>query len=235
MRAEMSRARRREADTSRARTISRGVSRRVRRRGGSFRPITRCRWSRPRRRDAGDRDDAYHRDRDDADDRDRDVDRDDSHESWTEQRLRAYLPQMRESLGYRSGGLDEQSDSSGDLADDARWSQMRDGDRWAEVRSDDRGRELRMAERREERHVDETGTQLRIVDRWSSVREERIPPAADHTPPRETRAERRRRAEHDESDEIVSGRRPARRTATPALRAGGPRRATERRGRSRLA
>ncbi len=151
-----------------------------------------------------DRDDAYGRDRDDAVNRDRDDavnrDRDDSHESWTEQRLRAYLPQMRESPGYRSGGLNEQSESSGDLANDARWSQMRDGDRWAEVRSDDRGRELRMAERREERHVDETGTQLRIVDRWSSVREERIPPAADHAPPRETRAERRRRAEHDESD-----------------------------------
>jgi hypothetical protein len=158
----------------------------------------------------GDRDDAYHGDRDDADRRDhgearshdRDVERDDSHESWTEQRLRAYLPQMREPLTYRSGGLDEHSDTSGDLANDARWSQMRDGDRWAEVRSDDRGRELRMAERREERHVDETGTQMRIVDRWSSVREERIPPAADHTPPRETRAERRRRAEHDESEEM---------------------------------
>ncbi|HEY9482416.1 MAG TPA: hypothetical protein VIR00_05590 [Micromonosporaceae bacterium] len=131
-------------------------------------------------------------------------DRADSHESWTEQRLRAYLPQLRESLGYRSGSLGEQSDSSGDLANDARWSQMRDGDRWAEVLSDDRGRELRMAERREERHVDETGTQLRIVDRWSSVREERIPPAADHTPPRETRAERRRRVEHDDRDEMYA-------------------------------
>ena len=146
-------------------------------------------------------------DRDDADDRDRDADRGDSHESWTEQRLRAYLPQMTESLGYRTGRRGEQAESSGDLessrdlADDARWSQMRDGDRWAEVRSDDRGRELRMAERHEERRVDETGTQLRIVDRWSSVREERIPPAAEDTPPRETRAQRRRRAEHDDRDE----------------------------------
>ena len=203
MRAEMSCARRREATTSRARTISHGMSRRVRRRGGRLRPITPVTATATTLMAATatmligrDRDDAVNRDRDDAVNRDRD----DSHESWTEQRLRAYLPQMRESPGYRSGGLNEQSESSGDLANDARWSQMRDGDRWAEVRSDDRGRELRMAERREERHVDETGTQLRIVDRWSSVREERIPPAAHHAPPRETRAERRRRAEHDESD-----------------------------------
>ena len=78
---------------------------------------------------------------------------------------------------------------------------MRDGDRWAEVRSDDRGRELRMAERHAERHVDETGTQLRIVDRWSTVREERIPGTSDWSPAPETRAERRRRAEHDDRDE----------------------------------
>ncbi|HEY7175005.1 MAG TPA: hypothetical protein VH442_08815 [Micromonosporaceae bacterium] len=53
------------------------------------------------------------------------------------------------------------------------WSAMKNGDRWAEVRSDDRGRELRMAERREERRVDETGSHLRIVDRWASVRDDR--------------------------------------------------------------
>lgn len=90
---------------------------------------------------------------------------------------------------------DDPTDSSGDLADDARWSQMRDGDRWAEVRADDQGRELRMAERREERRVDETGTQLRIVDRWSTVRDERLPQSSDRSAVRETRAERRRRAE----------------------------------------
>ncbi len=132
--------------------------------------------------------------------------REDTNESWTEQRLRAYLPQMRESLAYRSGGSRDDLDSSGDLANDARWSQMRDGDRWAEVRSDDRGRELRMAERHAERHVDETGTQLRIVDRWSSVREERVPAAADQRPAPETRApetraQRRRRAERDDRDD----------------------------------
>ena len=127
--------------------------------------------------------------------------REDLNESWTEQRLRAYLPQMRESLAYRSGGIRDDLDSSGDLANDARWSQMRDGDRWAEVRSDDHGRELRMAERHAERHVDETGTQLRIVDRWSSVREERVPAAADQSPAPETRAQRRRRAERDDRDD----------------------------------
>jgi hypothetical protein len=126
-------------------------------------------------------------------------DTDHREESWTEQRLRAYLPRSRESLERISGRVvGEPTDSSGDVANDARWSQMRDGDRWAEVRADDRGRELRMAERREERHVDETGTQLRIVDRWSSVREERIPPG-DRGPDRETRAQRRRRTEHDDS------------------------------------
>ncbi|HZD96795.1 MAG TPA: hypothetical protein VE132_01350 [Micromonosporaceae bacterium] len=132
--------------------------------------------------------------------------REDTNESWTEQRLRAYLPQMRESLASRSGSSRDDLDSSGDLANDARWSQMRDGDRWAEVRSDDRGRELRMAERHAERHVDQTGTQLRIVDRWSSVREERVPAAADQRPAPETwapetRAQRRRRAERDDRDD----------------------------------
>jgi hypothetical protein len=128
-------------------------------------------------------------------------DTDHREESWTEQRLRAYLPRSRDSLERVTGRVvGEPTDSSGDLANDARWSRMRDGDRWAEVRADDRGRELRMAERREERRVDETGTQLRIVDRWSSVREERIPPG-DGGADRETRAQRRRRTERDDSPE----------------------------------
>ncbi|HKE63578.1 MAG TPA: hypothetical protein VKB59_02890 [Micromonosporaceae bacterium] len=66
------------------------------------------------------------------------------------------------------------AERDGESADDRRWSAMRGADRWAEVRQDDRGRELRMAERREERRVDETGSQMRIIDRWASVREERV-------------------------------------------------------------
>jgi hypothetical protein len=110
----------------------------------------------------------------------------DRHESWSDQRLRPYVTGRGDS-------------PSGDIALDARWSHRRDGDRWAEMRADDRGRELRMAERHEERRVDETGTQLRIVDRWSSVREERIDthPVAGGG---ETRAERRRRRESAGTD-----------------------------------
>jgi hypothetical protein len=66
------------------------------------------------------------------------------------------------------------AERDGESADDRRWSAMRGADRWAEVRQDDRSRELRMAERREERRVDETGSQMRIIDRWASVREERV-------------------------------------------------------------
>src|SRR5262249_804214 len=122
-------------------------------------------------------------------------------------------------------------DRSDDLSSDPRWSRMRDGERWAEVRADDRGRELRMAERREERQFDDTGTRLRIVDRWSSGREERVASdghgsagrhgvRSDHRDGAdqyagETRAERRRRLEA-ESDERWSPAEPAGRGRAPS-------------------
>jgi hypothetical protein len=148
-------------------------------------------------------------------------------ESWTEQRLRAYVSGRDEpaSNSVRDGKRDGKPDpggSNGHLADDPRWSEMRDADRWAEVRADDHGRELRMAERREERRVDETGTQLRIVDRWSSVREERIGSATTHgRPAGETRAQRRRREagemERLDAEPVEAGRVEVGRGERPAL------------------
>jgi hypothetical protein len=87
--------------------------------------------------------------------------------SWTEERLRGYLrPDSVASVGRAAPGR------AGDG-----WSAVGDGDRWAEVRLDERGaRELRIGERREERRVDETGTHLRIVDSWSTIREEPVRP-----------------------------------------------------------
>jgi hypothetical protein len=40
------------------------------------------------------------------------------------------------------------------------------------VRSDDRGREVRMGERRAAMHADESGSEMRIEDRWAAVRRE---------------------------------------------------------------
>ena len=76
---------------------------------------------------------------------------------------------------------------------------VRTTDRWASVHSDERGgRELRMGERRAAVHADETGTHVRIEDRWASVRhEEYVPATPDDEPHRESprRSEARRERE----------------------------------------
>jgi hypothetical protein len=110
-------------------------------------------------------------------------------ESWTEQRLRERMAEVRDSAsreretpdredvrsdaggrGFRA--FDRDDDRSPDAGDDPRWTDLRAGDRWASVRSDERGRELRMGERRAAVHSDGTGTELRIEDRWAQVRRE---------------------------------------------------------------
>lgn len=53
------------------------------------------------------------------------------------------------------------------------------GGRWASVRTDDRGSELRVGERRASRHSYEDGDEVRIEDRWATVRRSAEPDDGD--------------------------------------------------------
>ncbi|MET7422308.1 hypothetical protein [Dactylosporangium sp. NPDC005555] len=121
--------------------------------------------------------------------------------SWTEQLLRERMARAEESQEVeRSGGRRRAYDPDDDAGS---VTGVRTTDRWASMHSDERGgRELRMGERRAAVHADETGTHVRIEDRWASVRHEEYvpavaPAASDDEPRRESprRSEARRERE----------------------------------------
>ncbi|OLE27916.1 MAG: hypothetical protein AUG44_08910 [Actinobacteria bacterium 13_1_20CM_3_71_11] len=121
-----------------------------------------------------------------------------SEESWTEQRLRERLAEVRGDPRWesRSGEFRAQPrhegprpyDREDEPTGDPRWTGLRAGDRWAEVRADDRGHEVRMGERwaevrrddgrrddgrrRDARHTAETRRERRERESWDGYREE---------------------------------------------------------------
>lgn len=126
-------------------------------------------------------------------------------ESWTDRRLRERYgrggPDLEDSGEWPSGasappyrGRQERSaePSRGGRrrAPEPEWPDQRDdfgpypgvhtGDRWAEVRDDGRGRELRLGERRTSVSSTDTGSQVRIEDRWAAVRREDAAGRADY-------------------------------------------------------
>ncbi|MEV0130789.1 hypothetical protein AB0H83_20290 [Dactylosporangium sp. NPDC050688] len=118
-------------------------------------------------------------------------------ESWTEQLLRERMARA-DADGpsrdvERSGGRRRAYDPDDDAGS---VTGVRTTDRWASVHSDERGgRELRMGERRAAVHADETGTHVRIEDRWASVRHEEYPPADEPRRESPRRSEARRERE----------------------------------------
>ncbi|GAB3868850.1 hypothetical protein ACFPIJ_05530 [Dactylosporangium cerinum] len=122
-------------------------------------------------------------------------------ESWTEQLLRERMARADGNAPSgeveRSGGRRRAHDPDDDAGS---VTGVRTTDRWASVHSDERGgRELRMGERRAAVHADETGTHVRIEDRWASVRHEEYTPEDEprRESPRRSEARRERERQHD--------------------------------------
>ncbi|MEU7871172.1 hypothetical protein [Dactylosporangium sp. NPDC049140] len=175
-----------------------------------------------RRDDYGRRDDREEYGR--REERGRDQVRDQAREqtSWTEQLLRERMARSAsgewEQTQSRGADLERRSGGGRRRAveddDDDNVTGMRTTDRWASVHSDERGgRELRMGERRSAVHADETGTHVRIEDRWASVRQEEYysdggghRAGADDDRRGERRGGRRRAEPDDRDDETVDPR-----------------------------
>ena len=125
-------------------------------------------------------------------------------ESWTEQRLRERLAEVRSGEPRRDEPrrdeyrrddyrrdehgredppaaeprrprpYEREEARHGEPAGDPPWAGARTGDRWASVRAGEHGHELRMGERRAAVRSDDTGTELRIEDRWAEVRRDDV-------------------------------------------------------------
>ncbi|GAA2630906.1 hypothetical protein GCM10010399_73660 [Dactylosporangium fulvum] len=126
-------------------------------------------------------------------------------ESWTERLIHERMARGdadRPESQSRGGGRRRAYDPD----DEGNVTGVRTTDRWASVHSDERGgRELRMGERRAAVHNDETGTHVRIEDRWATVRHEEFYAGDDRAEESRREGPRRSAARRERERDWASG------------------------------